>query len=151
MTGAQNTLKLHRVQTVKALPLMYEYLCLFSIKYSIVLIVAVFLSLLSFVNICLQRRVLLTFLVSLQDLLQHFKGVGLTRRRAGLPVLLDHLVHLRFLVELLHGKVRARTAVGERNKNMSRVAGFSIFTKIRRRTLGVQLKMYVYERFVSLV
>lgn len=36
----------------------------------------------------------LTFFVSLQDLLQHFKGVGLTRWIAGLPVLLDHLVHL---------------------------------------------------------
>lgn len=71
---------------------------------------------LSIVNIYFGCKVFLTFLISLQDLLQHFKGVGLTRCRAGLLVLLDHLVHLRFFVVLLHGEVRARAAVGGRGK-----------------------------------
>lgn len=73
----------------------------------------------------------LTFLVSLQDLLQHFKGVGLTRCRAGLLVLLDHLVHLRFFVVLLHGEVRARTAVGGRER------------KKKEKNYVITLKLYV--------
>lgn len=59
-----------------------------------------------------------TFLVGLQDLLQHFEGVGLPRRRARLLILLDHLVHLRVPVELLHAKVRARAAGDGGNTNI---------------------------------
>lgn len=51
-----------------------------------------------------------TSFISLQDLLQHFKGVGLTRRCTGLPILLDHLVDLRVLAEPLHCEVRAAAA-----------------------------------------
>lgn len=58
-----------------------------------------------------------TFLVSLQDLLQHFKGVGLARRCAALFVLLDHLIHLRVPVEALHGEVGAGAAARQHEKN----------------------------------
>lgn len=49
--------------------------------------------------------------------MQHFKGVGLARRCTGLPVLLDHLVDLRVLVEPLHCKVRAGAAAGWRDED----------------------------------
>lgn len=75
----------------------------------------------------MQRRMFLTFLISLQDLLQHFEGAGLTRRWAGLFILLDHLVHLWVPVEPLHGKVGAWTAAEGRNENKSQ---FITFIKI---------------------
>lgn len=59
----------------------------------------------------------LTSLISFQDFLQHFKGVGLSRWYTGLFILLDHLVHLRIPVKPVHGKIRGQTAARERNYN----------------------------------
>lgn len=55
----------------------------------------------------------LTSLISFQDLLQHFKGVGLSRCYTGLFILLDHLVNLRILVKSVHGKIRGRTGAAK--------------------------------------
>lgn len=85
---------------------------------------------------------LLTSFISLQDLLQHFKGVRLARRRTGLLILLDHLVNLRIPVESLHCKVRARTAAGGRDRNTPIVTSIEIIAFGRR----VQYKMHIHQK-----
>lgn len=82
---------------------------------------------------------LLTLLIGLQNLLQHAEGVGLSRGRARLLVLLDHLVDLWIPVKPLHGKVRARTAVGERGD----IAITYYVTTLINRLISQSISMYI--------